>query len=349
MGRSATEQIDENTALGGKTYGFEDHHDPRRPVAHWFEQSPNGTTLFLVLFSQACRWSQCLGCNLPSQVTRSHVPFDDLMAQIDYTFDELVSAEQRSDIRRIILSNNGSVLDEETFSTTALMYFVAKVNLCCPNTAALALETRPEYVDEAELEVLARALAEGPTPTVLELAIGFEAFDERIRNDVFRKGLSLSVFEETVAMASRHGFHIRAYFMVKPVPEMSEAQAIEDVIKATEYFDRLARRERATIILHLNPTFVARGTPLETAFRAGSYQPPTLKTVRQAVLAAKGKQITVYIGLYDEGLAVEGGSFLRPGDEAIAACLDEFNRTQDFDRLRAWDQTRFPNAFDPEA
>lgn len=336
MSRTAAEQIVENTALVGKTYGFEDRHDSRRPVAHWFEPSPEGTTLFLVLFSQACRWSQCVGCNLPSQVTRSYVPFDQLMAQIDYTFDELLSAEQRSDIRRIILSNNGSVLDEETFSTTALLYFVAKVNLCCPNTAALALETRPEYVDEAELEVLARALAEGRTPTVLELAIGFEAFDERIRNDVFRKGLSLSVFEHTVAMASEHGFHIRVYFMVKPVPEMSDTRAVEDVVEAIAYFDQLARQQRASIILHLNPTFVARGTPLETAFRAGRYQPPTLESVVQAALAAEGKQLMLYLGLYDEGLAVEGGSFLSSADEAIASRLEEFNRTQDFDRLRTF-------------
>jgi radical SAM enzyme (TIGR01210 family) len=336
MSRTATEQIVGNTKLVGKTYGFDVRHDPRKPIEHWFEQSPEGTTLFLVLFSRACRWSQCLGCNLPSKATLSNVPFDDLMAQIDYTFEELLSPEQRSDIRRIILSNNGSVLDQETFSTTALMYFVAKLNLCCPNVMALVLETRPEYVDEAELDVLARALAEGPTPTVLEIAIGFEAFDERIRNDVFRKGLSLAVFEQTVAMASRHGFHIRVYLMLKPVPEMSETEALGDIIAALEYLDELARQDGSTIIVHLNPTYVAKGTPLETAFRAGSYQPPTLETVRQATMAAEGKQLTLYIGLYDEGLAVDGGSFLSPGDDALTACLEDFNRTQNFDRLRAF-------------
>lgn len=335
MARTATEQIEENTKTVGKTYGFQDHHARHRPVAHWFQEARDGTTFFLVLYSQACRWSQCLGCNLPSQVTRSHVPFRYLMAQIDFAFDRLLTADQRRRVRRIILSNNGSILDQETFSTTALIYFVAKMNLHCPNVAALALETRAEYVDEAELAILARAMKEGSTPTVLELAIGFEAFDDRIRNDVFRKGLSLETFQRTATMAARHGFHLRVYLMLKPVPNMSDREAVADVVKAMDYLDALARKTSATIIVHLNPTFVARGTPLEEAFRAGRFRPPTLETVRQAALAGEGKQMTLFLGLYDEGLAVEGGSFLRPGDEALAARLDEFNRTQDFGPLRA--------------
>ena len=44
-------------------------------------------------------------------------------------------------MRKIIVSNNGSVLDEVTFSSTALIYLMAKLNLHLPNLAVLTLET----------------------------------------------------------------------------------------------------------------------------------------------------------------------------------------------------------------
>ena len=98
-----------------------------------------------------------------------------------------------------------AVLDEDTFSSTALMYLLTQINLKFPNISVLALETRPEYTDFAELEFLYRALQESDTPTKLELAIGFEAFDEKVRNDVFQKGLSLDIFEELVKRMAPFG------------------------------------------------------------------------------------------------------------------------------------------------
>jgi hypothetical protein len=43
----------------------------------------------------------------------------------------------------------------------------------------------------------------------------------------------------------------------------------------------------------------------------------------------------MFLGLNDEGLSVPGGSFLREGDEPVVNLLEQFNRTQDFELLRA--------------
>ncbi len=87
-------------------------------------------------------------------------------------------------------------MDQDTFSTTALMYFTAKMNMHCPNISTLTIESRPEYIDPEELEVLSRAIKEGDTPTELEIAIGFEAFNDKIRNEYFYKGLTFDVVEK---------------------------------------------------------------------------------------------------------------------------------------------------------
>ncbi|MBN1863474.1 MAG: hypothetical protein JW808_01095 [Victivallales bacterium] len=58
-----------------------------------------------------------------------------------------------------------------------------------------------------------------------------------------------------------------------------------------------------------------------------------LKDVAKAALHAKCKGISLFIGLYDEGLAVLGGSFIRQGDEKLMSLLESFNRLQNFDIL----------------
>ncbi len=240
------------------------------------------------------------------------------------------------DLRKVIVSNNGSVLDQETFSSTALMYLMARLNLNFPNLSVVTLETRPEYVEFAELEFLSRALAEGDTPTQLELAIGFEAFDDRIRNDIFNKGLPLRIFQRFVRKTAAYKFNLKVYFMLKPVPGMTNSQAVEDVHKAIEYLSALSDQFGIRINMHLNPTYVARGTFLEEKFRSGEYTPPGPDDIVQAVLPAEHRSLSIFIGLDDEGLAVEGGSFLREGDVKLVALLEEFNRTQDYSILKSF-------------
>lgn len=318
----------------GKFYSFMEEHNPRLPVDYWFQYPPEGMTLFLVLYTRACRWARCLGCNLSSTESQFDVPFNDIMKQVDHIFDFLLSPEQKESLKKIILSNNGSVLDEATYSTTALLYFVAKMNMNCPNISVLTLETRPEYVDLAELEVLHRALQEGKTPTNLELAIGFEAFDDVIRNDHFQKGLDIETFESMVKKIARYGFKLKCYFMLKPVPGLSEEKAIADIAKGIEYLDSLSQKYTIEINMHLNPTYVAQGTVLETEFKKGNYQPPKLESIQKAVLAAEQKRISLYVGLNDEGLAVPGGSFKWEGDEELLEKLHQFNHTGDFSLLK---------------
>lgn len=334
MSRIADE-IGRATLESGKSYAFSDQHHAEQPAQWWFQDSDVGPLLFAVFYTQACRWSRCLGCNLPSKGSRHHVGFRSLIAQVDHLFAVPEIAVRLGDIRKIIISNNGSVLDEETFSSMALMYLLTRIRMSVPGLRAIALETRSEYVELAELEFLHRALSEESDPIDLELAIGFEAFDEHMRNAVFRKGLELSDFEAFVADVAPFGFAIKSYFMQKPVPQMSDEEAVEDIRSAIDYLDGLAARFNVRINMHLNPTYVSTGTMLAKFFAEGRYAPPRLIDVAKAALHAKGKKPSVFIGLYDEGLAVPGGSFIREGEEALVTQLEAFNRTQDFGILES--------------
>jgi radical SAM enzyme (TIGR01210 family) len=325
-----------STLAAGKSYGFDNQHDPTQPVTWWFQESHEGVVLFVVFYSLACRWSCCASCNLPAVSSQHPVSYGDIVAQVDALFAAPNVRARLGEIRKLIVSNNGSVLDEVTFPSTALMHLLVLANLHLPELRMLSFESRPEYVDLAELEFLSRAMRERKQPAEIELALGFEAFDDRIRNDVFRKGLSLRVFEDLVEKISRPGFCLKCYFMQKPVAEMSDEAAIEDIHNGIDYLHQVATRSGVRINMHLNPTYVAWGTPLEASFRAGCYRPPQLHDVVRALLHARGKALSVFVGLDDEGLAVPGGSFRRPEDQALIEQLEAFNRSQNFDALQAW-------------
>lgn len=328
-----SKQINRGMQEANKSFEFNEGHDKAQPAQMWFQESHEGLILFVVFYSQACRWAKCLGCNLLSMSSEHHVDYKSLVSQIDNLFLLPEVLEQKDRIRKIIISNNGSILDEQTFSSTALMYLMAKVNLNISNLNVLTIETRPEYVDLAELEFLKRSLEEGDTPTLLELAIGFEAYDEHIRNDLFMKGMSLEKFEEFIANIAPYKYAVKCYLMQKPVPEMSDEDAIDDVKKAIDYLSSISRKYCVKINIHLNPTYAAHSTYLGEQFSEGNYTPPQLLDVALAALHAKDKGISIFMGLYDEGLAVPGGSFIRNGDEELVTELEKFNRNQDFDFL----------------
>jgi radical SAM enzyme (TIGR01210 family) len=244
----------------------------------------------VVFYTQACRWSRCLGCNLSAKMSQKHVGFRHIMAQVDHLFCQPAVLERCQTLRKVIVSNNGSVLDEKTFSSTALIYLIATLNLHLPNLAALSLETRVEFVDTAELEFIARALEEGDTPTKLELAIGFEVFDDQLRNEVFQKGLPLDHFEALCRMVARYGFHLKCYFMQKPVPGMTDEEGVLDIHRAIDYLSGLTRQHGVRINLHLNPTYVAFGTLLERKFRQGEYSPPARRGPRRSACRSQTHQ-----------------------------------------------------------
>lgn len=305
---------------------------PDRPVDVWTQESTEGKILFVVFYTQACRWKKCIGCNFHDNASRKHVNFEDIIDQIDHVFDNI----DTTGVNKIIFSNGGSMLDEETFSSTALMYLVYKLNRFHKHVKIISLESRLEYIDKCELEMLKRALMEGNSETELEIGIGFEAYDPYIRNTVFNKGLDDKDFEKFLSVASEYGYSVKCYFMLKPIPNLSTEDAIADIHKAIGYLSHCSEKYDVKINMHLNPTYVAKNTQLVKPFNEGAFVPPTLIDVCKAILPAKdtgGDKFSIYLGLSDEGLAVEGGSFIRDEDiEAVyVEMLETYNRTQDYD------------------
>jgi hypothetical protein len=305
--------------------------DKRLPVSHYIQETPLGCELVLSLYTKGCRYAQCSFCSLPSLSSGAEtVSVEDIKAQVDAIFGHCTRA-QLAGLRRVSVYNSGSVLDQETLPTEALWHLFDKI--AGQSGARLAaLDTRAEYVEGWELDGMLKRLG----TSGLELAVGYETHDERIRNRVLRKGLSEDSFKRLCILLSSKGVRLKAYVMVKPDPSMSEREGIEEAVRTLRHIADLGRKFELLVSAHLNPTYVAKGSQLEGEFRAKSYAPPRLWSVVEILLRMEGVRLPVQVGLHTEGLAVRGGTFRNCGlcDEGVRAALKAFSGTQDYGLLK---------------
>ena len=233
----------------------------------------------------------------------------------------------------MILAVGGSILDKETFPGECLEYLILKIREECPGIKIVTLETRAEYVDFNEMNRLKGMLNEWLSVD-LEIAIGFEAFDETIRNDRLNKGLTNKAFEVFCGKLSEHNIGLKTFLMLKPLPDMTDDEAIRDNILSIDYLDKISKKYHIKINAHINPAYVARGTILERKYNEGTYSPPSLVDVCRVVLSAEDKDVSIFVGLNDEGLTHDDHRISKLSCREMMVRLEKFNQTQDFDLLR---------------
>ena len=335
--RDAVESALAGMERAGKAMELDDVKSLHEPVGFFFQESYEGTVLFIILKSPPCRHGACTFCGLTETSTTREMIIDHYGDQIDFIFKHRDVHARASEIVKVIVSNQGSVLDEDTFPSVVLNYLFYKMARRLQNLKIVCLESRPEYVDDHELETFRRFLQEVCQDIQLEIAIGYEAHDTVLRNTHLNKGLVLrekaNSLEHLCSRMAENGFLLKCYFMQKPWMDMTDEEAIKDVKGGIDFLVEMMGIYSVQVSMHLNPTFAAKGTLLADAYEHGTFVPPTLLDLTRAALHAEGRGLPMFLGLNDEGLAVPGGSFLREEDLWMVEILEEFNRTQEFGLL----------------
>lgn len=311
---------------------YQNHNsDKTKPYQIWFQERGE-LALFVVFNTQACRWGKCLCCGFA--VTRSKIPVsqNDLMKQIDFIFSLSEVTEKRKEIKRIIVSNNGSVLDEKTFAFGALRYLAEKSKEFFSNLITFSLETRIEYIKREKNNSLYSSLggSRRGSDITLEFSVGIEIFNSDLRNRIFKKGLNLADLEKLFWQLNvYYAVKFNLYFMFKPLPNMTNEEAIIDIKNTIDWADKMVRKYSIKISLTVSPTFIARGSKLKQDFRAGKYTPPKIEDLIRTIKYAKGKPVRIFIGIFNDGLVIEKDS-RDDDDKIIIAKIMEFNKTGDF-------------------
>jgi len=282
------------------------YREENEPMEFWFYNSTVGKSLFLILYTPKCRYSKCSGCNLPSLSSQSKKTSPSAVyKQVDYVFQKSISVLEKASIKEVILSNNGNLFDIKTMPTLALLYTINAMIEELPNLQKIIIESRIEYLSEHQLQTINEVLAAHEGRSIqIEVALGFEIFDDDIRNGYYQKGFYKSHLEKLMPLFAKYNISLKFYMMYKATPRMSVQDAIADINNASEYANDLINTYGVSINLHISPTYVAVGTLLEKEFNDGNYTPPGAIEIDMLCNDLKVfNNVSYYISLNDEGLS----------------------------------------------
>lgn len=332
------------------------HHNARVPIFFWYQETPIGPEIYVAFYTGPCRWSRCSFCTLPSESSPVEVSAEQIILQALLVFDSLTKT-QLQDARRLFLSNNGSILDPETMPPEVLRQVCELAYEHCPNMEVVCLETRIEYCAEAGLTEVQRWLVElheryvsaagGPRavkdPAVLQLSIGYETQDPFLRNAILWKGYDEADVQAALgrwsALQRTSGMPLwlDEYIMLKPAVGLDDQQAIAEATQSILHLQRLSDHFGLVMHVRLNPTFAAVGSELYLQFQQDHYRPPSYRDVVEVLRRAseQGARLPIFIGLNDEGLSYDEGSFGNRDDSdgLYRKALQDYNRHQNVQRL----------------
>ncbi|MDY0062762.1 MAG: hypothetical protein RBU45_23330 [Myxococcota bacterium] len=276
--------------------------DPRQPahverVASWLAGEPI-VRLIVILRAVGCGYARgptggCTMCGFSALTSGGEpVATADLVAQVEAVLADPV---RLAGVAEVDLYNSGSFFADDEIPAAARSAMLARLGGL--GLRRVLVESRPEHLTPEKLEAARAALGE----TELEVGIGLESADDRVREVLVRKGFSRPQFERAAALLGRAGARLLAYVVLKP-PGLAEQEAIEDAVRTISWVHATGRQHKVPTRAALEPIFVPAGTALEREFLAGRYQPPSLWSVAEVVRRAHlfGE---ILVGLSDEGLA----------------------------------------------
>jgi uncharacterized Fe-S cluster-containing MiaB family protein len=117
------------------------------------------------------------------------------------------------------------------------------------------------------------------------------------------------LLEERIALLGALGVRLTSYVMLKPAPGMDEEDGVREALATIAYLAEQCARYRTALVIYLNPTYIAEGSMLESAARAGKFRPPTIQSVFRVVVEGQRFGAPIYTGLWSEGLAEDGNDF----------------------------------------
>jgi archaeosine synthase beta-subunit len=305
--------------------------DKTKPLFHWYVDAAMGKELVFALYTRPCRYGRCAFCALPDMSEGGEqVSASDIEKQIDYILEQYTD-EQKNKIAKISVYTASSSLDQECMPTRSLMYLALKVSYL-PKLELLSLETRPEYVEDWELKALQNVLGK---KIRLEIGIGYETHNLELRNKILEKGLTTKALHRIMKMLADNKASLKAYLMLKPHHSLSEEEGIVEAQNGIQEIYDLGKAYDVPVSVHLNPTYIAEGCRLTADMLKFGFKPPELTSVIKVVEYASHLKMPIYVGLDDEGVAVEGGTFRSTGldKEKTVKALTDFNRHQDFGKM----------------
>lgn len=245
----------------------------------------------IFLMTNGCEWALksghgCTMCgHLGKQAIRHEpIPTGDFIRQFSEEF-EVIDFKQNPLLN---LYNNGSFLNDREIPGTARAEILKMINKN-PDIKMLVLETRPEFVTEEKVKEIKRLVPDKH----VELAIGLELKDDRVRRICINKGFSLNVYNRATEIITRH-LNLRTYIFLKP-PVLTEKESIQHAVETiTHAF------ARGACTVSLEACTVQDFTLTKYLYDMELYNPPYIWSIIEVVKQCKQLNLTgkLIVGLF---------------------------------------------------
>ncbi|MCK4651807.1 MAG: archaeosine biosynthesis radical SAM protein RaSEA [Methanosarcinales archaeon] len=298
---------------------------PNKPAAVWTSRDrlTDGVigSLTMILRTYGC--SRCRdgqGCTMCGFI-RDSAPTppspEDLVAQF-----EAAMARRPEGRFMVKIFTSGSFLDAAEMPPAAGLEILRRLD-DAPDVIKVLLETRPEFVTSEVMADCRQTIHKK-----LEVAIGVETSNDRIRLDCINKGFLFEDFVRASRIAHQHNSTVKAYLLLKP-PFLSEGVAIRDIVKSVRDVSPYAET------VSINLCNVQKGTFVEKLLRRGDYRPPWLWSATSVLRQAKTENPDLIITSDPVG----AGSRYGPHncgrcDSDVANAINRFSISQDTRDLR---------------
>ena len=286
--------------------------------------------LTLLLPGYGCAWAKrsggCTMCGFGKKLAEVHQKYRGLfrIGANDfaglYRVAERLSAKQKPE--SLYVYNGGSFLNSDEIPLLSQLAIAKSVGQH-KSLDSLFVESRPEFINSLSLARLTDELK----GKVLEIGIGLEAVDDRIREVLIRKGFSRDDYEQAVKTCKKRGVKVLTYVFLKPLG-LTEAEAIDEAVKTIKYAFKTGTDE-----VSLSCAFIQPGTPMHEAYLAGKFKPPWLWSIIEVLKRTKDFG-PVRVGSFND----EPPPIAKPKNCGVCSYLtekaiDKYNLSRNLDEL----------------
>lgn len=265
----------------------------------------------------------CRMCAFPDSSNQDRpVSEEELVAQFENMMADVDLAGEG--IHQVDLFCAGSFFNDEEIPPAVRGHVLGRLG-ALPAVRRVLVETRPEYLTGERVDAALAALGNGAQ---LEVALGLESADDRVREEIIRKGFGREDFEGALRVLATRPVAALVYLLVKP-PTLSEGEALADAVASGRWVFERAAAHGVTVTAAFQPVFVQKGTWVDELHREGRYRPPWLWTVIEVLRRLHGLGELQVGSASDEPppYAVRGNCGLC--DARCEAAIEAYNRSQD--------------------
>ena len=280
--------------------------------------------LTFILRTPPCAYNKCAMCGFDNNASCS-VTHENIVRQ----YQEGIKAIDLRGVKKLDFPTAGSFYNDDEMSPESREYLF-KEAAKLPEVKHVQVETRVDYLT---LEKVVESQKQLRSDQKLELAIGLESANDKIRNNVLHKGLSRAGYEHFADICQETRSRMRSYILVGS-PTLTESEVMEDAVETARYVYEVANARGVEACLALKPMFIPKGTEIEKQFEDGKYKLPTLWSVIESIKRiTKLKQYqpnSIWVGMYDENLSSDRFTHnCGKCDKKVAEAIIRYNGTQD--------------------